>query len=646
MTPPGDVMASLQRLRRRGASWFRDDEYATLKLVAAITLVGLVLRLVFLGQRVAHFDEGRVAYWAWHFGDTGSFAYRYIIHGPFIQHVDRWVFAALGANDFTMRLPVAVVGGLLPLSALLFRRHLRRAEVVALSLLFALNPLLVYYSRFMRSDMLVAAFMFTAFGLLVRLYDTRRPRYLYAAGFFLALGFASKENALVYVVTWLGATGLLLAKVFLLPGGFRSAARFLRSVPSAGEVRARLVAGAKTDWALLKRVVGGFRARHDAAWLVASKYTGHILLALLLFEFVSLFFYAPRGAGVAGIEHPPVPATAPGYVGFWEGITNPSLFGDLLYTTVDRVVEQWGEWLNPASEKELDAYESHLKVFLQAMGFGAGALSAFAAVGYVLDRWGYTPPRHLIPFCFYAGFVSIFGYPLGTDIGAPWIATHAVVPLAVPAAVGLTALFHRGTTAVSEADSEMTVAVALVLLVATGFAGNAAATMVYTNTTDGDNALVQFAQPSQELRGELDEMRRVAADHDTGPDVVVYYGESGEEFDDNNAYVGPDRGRWDESWWNTKPTCLMWYNSLPMAWYFAAGDVDVACENDQLNLGTRAQEAKPPIIITQNFDTTVPQARLETAGYEGESYMLRTSGERNRLTVWRYNESADNSTVR
>ena len=645
MATSSGVVPVLQRFRRRGESWIRNDEYATLKLVVGITLLALVLRLVLLGQRVAHFDEGRVAYWAWHFGDTGSFAYRYIIHGPFIQHVDRWVFSLIGANDFSMRLPVAVVGGLLPLSALLFRRHLRQSEVVALALLFAVNPVLLYYSRFMRSDVLVAAFMFTAFGLLVRLYDTRKARYLYAAAVFMAFGFASKENALVYVVTWLGATGLLLAKVFLLPGGFRNAFVFITDTPSAGEIRDRFVAGLKADVGLVVGLVRSFRARHEAAWRVAGASLGHVVLAVVLFAFVSLFFYAPRGGGVAGIEHPPAPPSA-GTVGFWDGMTNPALLGQLVETTADRVVDQWGNWLDPADGKSFDSYVEHFKVFGNALVFGAAPLSVFAGVGYVLDRLGYTTPRHLVPFLFYAGFVSIFGYPLGTDIGAPWIVTHAVVPLAVPAAVAVAWLFRWGANGVSVNDGLRVAATGLVFLLVTGVVVNAAATMVYTNTTEDENELVQYAQPEAELKGELREMRQLAAENGDGPDVVVYYGQSGNQYDNANAYVGENRNNWDDSWWNTLPTCMKWYNSLPLPWYFAAGDMDVNCENDDTNLGAVIREDPPPIVITQNFDTTVPQARLETTGYTGESYRMRTSGSRNEFTVWTYDETAPNSTVR
>jgi len=669
MSTSSGVVPALQRFRRRGQSWLDGDSHATVKLVVAITLLALALRVVSLGYRVAHFDEGRVAYWAWHYGETGNFAYRYIIHGPFIQHVDRWLFGLVGPTDFAMRLPVAVVGGLLPLTALLLREHLRHSEIVALAVLFALDPVLLYYSRFMRSDVLVAAFMFTAFAFLVRLYDTRKPRYMYAAAVFLALGFASKENALVYVLTWLGATGLLLAKLLVLPNGFCDAlgfvlpqrvndtatdilpeqygpVEFATGPPSARAVRNRVVGRVKGDIGLVVGLFRGFRDRHDDALLTAGAYLGHVFLALVVFGFVSLFFYAPRGAGIDGIEsHPAIAATAPGYVGFWEGITNPTLFGQLLETTVDRVVDQWGNWLEPGTEKSRDTYMTHFWTSTSALVQGSRAVAALAAVGYVLDRLGATSPRHLIPFCFYAGFVSIFGYPLGTDIGAPWLAVHMVVPLAVPAAVALAAVVRWGSKSLAIGDvsrfgSATLVLVALSLLVAQAGVGQ-----VYTNTTEESNPMVQYAQPNAELKGELREMGRLAAANTGSTDMVVYYGESGSEFDRYNAYVGPDRDSWDDSYRNNQPTCMMWYNALPLPWYFAAGEMDVQCENSERNLESLTTQNPPPVIITQNFDPTVPEAELRAAGYEGNTYRMRTTGDRNRFTVWTNEDAVDNGTA-
>ncbi|MUV88704.1 TIGR03663 family protein [Halapricum sp. CBA1109] len=225
--PPDDRQAAvLDRVRRR----------PLLAAVLALTALALALRLVSLGSRAAHWDEARVAYWALYTHEQGSFAYRHIIHGPFVQHTSRWLFPLFGASDFTVRLPVAIVGGLLPLSALLFRKRLRRIEVGVLAAFLAFNPVFLYYSRFMRSDVLVGAFMFTALGLGVRFLDTRRPRYLYGIAAFVTLAIASKENAILYLVTWGGALVLLADRALDSPGSDRTGVDRLRT--AAGHVRA------------------------------------------------------------------------------------------------------------------------------------------------------------------------------------------------------------------------------------------------------------------------------------------------------------------------------------------------------------------------------------------------------------------------
>lgn len=646
MAAPSSLSA-LRRLRDRTRSWADDDPNAAAKLVVAVTLLGLLLRLVALGQRVAHFDEGRVAYWALNLRDSGSFAYRYIIHGPFIQHVDSWLFSLVAPTDFWMRFPVAVIGGLLPLSALLFRDHLRDEETVLTAVFLAFNPVLLYFSRFMRSDVLVAAFMFTAFGFLVRFYDTRKPRYLYAVATFVAFGFAAKENAIVYLLTWLGATGLLLAKVFVLPNGYRDAFGFLRTVPSGDALWNRITGRVRGDIDLLKGVVGSFRARHDSAGTVLAAYAGHVVFAVVLFGFVSLFFYAPRGAGVAGIEHPPTPASE-GDVNFWSGMTNPTLFPDLVQVTWERVVDQFGEWFSPASEKATTTetglvesfegfYESvdgHYEVLLKALGFTSMPLVAFSVFGYALDRLGAVEPRHLVPFVAYGGFVSILGYPIGTDIGAPWLAVHVVVPLSIPAAVGLATVLRWGGEALSTDDVTGVAIAAVILLLVSALVVNTAATRVYSNEHLEGNSLVQFAQPQESLREDLHAMDRIATAHESGTDLVVYYGESGDAYDGDDAYVEENRDNWNESWWTTRPTCMNWYNALPLPWYFAADDVTVACENSESALRERAQGETPPMVITQPIDGTVPAEQLRAAGYEPRTHLMRTKYDSNEITVW------------
>jgi len=202
--------------RRPSLATHRSDRVAL--VVGATVIVALLARVAGLGARVAHQDEARVGYWTLRYLASGQYEYRPILHGPFVSVVNRHLFALFGPSDFVARLPTAVVGGLLPAAALLFRTRLRDGETVALALLFAANPVLLYYSRFVRQDVPLVVFATFALGFAVRAVDTagvRRRRYVYAAGLAFGLAATTKENVLLYPVAWAGALALVVDRRLL-----------------------------------------------------------------------------------------------------------------------------------------------------------------------------------------------------------------------------------------------------------------------------------------------------------------------------------------------------------------------------------------------------------------------------------------------
>ncbi|WP_276278769.1 hypothetical protein [Haloarcula regularis] len=174
----------------------------------------------------------------------------------------------------------------------------------------------------------------------------------------------------------------------------------------------------------------------------------------------------------------------------------------------------------------------------------------------------------------------------------------------------------------------------LVVVLVAALVANVAVTNVYTDGTADDNPLVQFAQPEESTRAALETMDRIATANANGTDVVVYHGEKGDAYDEDEAFVKQNRSEWDDAYWDLEPTCMRWYNALPLPWYFASQDVQTACENSPTALGVTAMTERPPMIITQDYDSTVPKERLRENGYTGETYRLRTSGYKNVFTVW------------
>jgi len=442
-----------------------------LAAVFVATVLALGARLWALGWRMAHWDEGRVAFRVLEYVRTGAYQYDSVVHGPFLFQMNRRLFELFGPTDFVMRLPVALVGAFLPLAALLFRERLRDAEVGCLAFLLAANPVLLYYSRFMRSDVLVAGFAFVALGFAVRAFDTGKARYTLAAAVSLALATTTKEFIVVDLVAWGCALALLLDRRLLLA----------RTGSGVGD----------RFYAVLDWLFGGARRQGKA---VAG--------AAVAFLLVFVLFYAPRPD-------------------LWNALGNPASLPDVVGAAT---VGSWNEftsmWVSGGQQSH--PYLPYLMDYLNVVVAGALPLTAFALLGFVADRYG--GERDVVAFAFYWGVLAGLVYPLATDITpAPWGVVHMAVPLAVPAAVGLGLVVRRGRAALAADDRAGVALAAVVLLLVGGQIGATAVSTSFTHAQD-NHELVQFGQPDDDMKPAFATAER-AIDSEN-PDVdVMFYGE-------------------------------------------------------------------------------------------------------------------------
>ncbi len=493
------------------------------RVLVALVAVALLARLVGLGGRVAHFDEARVAFWTLRYAETGEWSYFPYHHGPFLFHVNAALFDAFGPSDFVMRLPVALVGGLLPAAAWLYRDRLAPDETLSLALILAANPLTLYYSRFSRNDLLLVAFALTALGFGLRALSTGRARYVAAAAVALGLGFTTKENALLYLACWAAAAGAVWAVRRRDPGTAAVPRRLRRRVP-------RLAAAAVASLPLALAVV-----------VVA---------------------YAPRGGD------------GPKFADLWlldPGATAAAVRAATLVPAGELVAV----WVAGNATQPL-GYVGHLALFLGLLVVGAPAVLSLAAVGLRGDRAGpgAPRPRPLLLFAAVWAALSVVGYPYASDLVAGWTVLHAVAPLSIPAAVGLAALVRRawgdgsgdaadGTGSDADADGRATAtpdadpARARRTLVALGGAAAVVVVLgVFAAPAATFNPLGQPVQPSNDLRTTVDAVRDAAAENE-GVDVAYY----GEFYRDNWAY------------------------RLPLPWYFARADAEVTTVTSPAELG-------------------------------------------------------------
>lgn len=552
--------------------------------VLAITIVALAIRLVALDARIAHFDEGRMAHWALHYAEAGEYWYRPVNHGPFIHIVGGTIFSIFGASDFTARALVAVVGGLLPLSALLFRQYLTRVEVVAMATLLALDPVMLYYSRFFRNDIFVGGFAFVAFGLFLLAAHRRRPVYLYPGALALGLSFSAKENALVYVLCWLGAGGLVFAHAL-----YRSHTGGTAADPTGvGDGGVDRVRPALDRW--LER----FEEERDAIRAAAARWTVHGVGAAILFLAVLVFFYAPRGVeGAAGFP----------------GVIHEAIF--------EYHMAAYDHWVPEGDEDRL-AYSTLFWRMFEPTIYASGAVLVLGVAGFVYELFARERSRLFVLAASYWGFASVVGYPLAASVENPaWLIVHVVLPLSIPAAVAAGVLVRWAEEAHID-DDPVSVALSAVILVSV-FSG-----MVwigydtsFANAQSSDNVLVQYAQPEGEFQDELAAMERAAAENE-GIDVL-YYGERYHLVDEGTADRPPAGGGGG------------WHSRLPLPWYERAAGAETASERDVAGLESALAE-EPPIVIAEHstFDSNPPAEEVtERIGeeYQYEAYYMRAPGD-------------------
>jgi uncharacterized protein (TIGR03663 family) len=538
--------------------------------VLAVTLLALLVRAVGLGARPFHWDEARVGYWTLRSLAVGAYEYRPVAGGPFLYVVGGWLFTVVGAGDAVARAVVVVIGGLLPLSALLFRERglppsedqgptgsdavadtdtaqyrvrselgsarqrrsplgLTGAETVSLSVILAFAPPLLYYSRVFRGDLPLAAFGFVAFGFLHRARAQGSRRLLYAGAATFGLALTTSGFALAMIACWLVAALLVFDE-----GRVRG--------DPAGVILGRV------------RRVG----RTFSAW------TAPVLRATLLSIGVLLFFYIPRG----GIDLAR-PTT------LFSALEAGSLGAANRFLAV-LVLGRHAPPSHMNGHPLLPFVSGTLDVLLAT----ALPIVALALWGVARERYG-GRSRPAVSFGAYWAGVGLFVFPAATEVNEPWVAVHTLVPMALPAAVGLAALWRYGRTHLAAGDA-MRVATALLLLSATGVhAGAVVADEVYDDPAAGDD-LPGFAQPEAELRSAMAAATAAIDGHD-GTDVL---------------YVGERFLLQDESVLDRPPVPEAaregFAARLPLSWYVerAAGETSSVASPEAVPADP------PPVVVT------------------------------------------------
>jgi uncharacterized protein (TIGR03663 family) len=183
--------------------------------------IALALRLIDLGARPFHHDESQDAYFSWVFQTSGDYEYDPLLHGPLRFYLTAGIYTLFGDSDFTARLAPALMGTSMVAIMYGLRNQLGRIAAFAAAVLLAITPSYLYFSRFAREDIYIAAITLAMLVVAFRFFDVPRRWHPAAFGALLAASFATKESTFITVFV---AGSFFLVAIFVQgrrAGGWR-----------------------------------------------------------------------------------------------------------------------------------------------------------------------------------------------------------------------------------------------------------------------------------------------------------------------------------------------------------------------------------------------------------------------------------------
>ncbi|MFO7539432.1 MAG: TIGR03663 family protein [Chloroflexota bacterium] len=162
-------------------------------------ILAIVSRFADLGSRVVSHDESLHTQYAYQYYNGDGYMHTPLMHGPFLFHATALSYWLLGDNDFTARIPVAILGILLVVMPYYLRNWLGDKGAIFASFFFLVSPYLTYYSRYIRHDIYVIVWAMIAMIAMWHYLEKRRDKYLWWFVVGTVLMFCTKEVSFIYV---------------------------------------------------------------------------------------------------------------------------------------------------------------------------------------------------------------------------------------------------------------------------------------------------------------------------------------------------------------------------------------------------------------------------------------------------------------
>ena len=181
------------------AFYRRYPETAFGLLIALIAMAGFLIRLVELGERPMHSDEGWDALFSWKVLNGVYEGYDPVYHGPLRFYITGVIFWLFGESNATARLLAVLAGTGIIVLPWFLRSQLGRGITLVASLMLAFSPSVLYMTRLGREDSPTMFITLAIMVVIIRFFDQPRALMPLLFAFLLAAGLAVKETLFISV---------------------------------------------------------------------------------------------------------------------------------------------------------------------------------------------------------------------------------------------------------------------------------------------------------------------------------------------------------------------------------------------------------------------------------------------------------------
>ena len=182
------------------------------KLLWVILLIlTLLSRVIGLGDRAMSHDESLHTVYSWQLYDGRGYQHQPMMHGPLKFILNAVAYFIFGVDDWSSRIQVALFGVLMVGLAWCFRRWLGKAGALATGIMLAISPALLYYSRYIRDEVMLCALLVLLALCMFRYLESRSTGWLIATGVTLGVAFLTMEASFIFGGVFGGFLTLALA---------------------------------------------------------------------------------------------------------------------------------------------------------------------------------------------------------------------------------------------------------------------------------------------------------------------------------------------------------------------------------------------------------------------------------------------------